>query len=554
MHRMLAGGVALAVAVLGAGIIAVAVHDGTSTTVSAGPNQSSSNTDVTGSDETSSTLTGDTVAPGVTSATRPGTRSTTGSHTSGTVPGVKLDTSCSPAKGYKATGIDETSIHVGQIVTDVSVLPAQLFPNREGLYSLAQAVNAAGGVCGRKIFIDYSNDNYNGNAHQQQYAQDVSRDFAFVANSSLIDADDYSTTPVNGQFYPNVKDGNEYVPDIGGLAYSYYRSQSIMHAGAIGSISPTLVGGGAFKAITDEVRGGGQFGYGPCRDAGVVYLQVPGNTASQDSAEVGKVALEASWGGNFGAGHVHMYAEPLAATEPQYEGLAQQMIADGVNCAFTYADLGSDITFVQGLQGQQVWPPQQCSNARKSSHQCFAVVYIPFAGYDPTFITKAGTASLEVSTFIPHPPFSELASNQALQDYARNLQTYDKGLEHPPSGLSTFSLIGYVSGIMFVEAVQSCGAAPTRTCVMDYLRHLQNFTAGGLLGGITPFRSTRVKCQNNCGDGFKTNGTFDFKWIFNCSIGLRVQTRDNRTDFYRYAPPSGYLCDDTLHVARGSPA
>jgi hypothetical protein len=83
---------------------------------------------------------------------------------------------------------------------------------------------------------------------------------------------------------------------------------------------------------------------------------------------------------------------------------------------------------------------------------------------------------------------------------------------------------------------------------MQQLRATKDFTGGGLLGGVTPFRSTRARCSGDCGS-FQGNHTWDWKWIANCTVSVRVQgngwVRDN--------PAQGFACDQ-LQVARGTPA
>jgi len=128
------------------------------------------------------------------------------------------------------------------------------------------------------------------------------------------------------------------------------------------------------------------------------------------------------------------------------------------------------------------------------------------------------------------------------------IQAYLDALKTVPNnaGPSGFSVLGFASGQMFVEALGNCGSAPTRNCVMDYLRNVKDFNAGGLVGPNTPFRTTKVRC-GDCGS-LNYSGTFDFKHIGNCTISVRVQGND----FVRDGPP-GFACD-TIKVARGEPA
>jgi hypothetical protein len=532
-NKQLAAGIGIAVVLALIGVVAVAAGGGDDDKDSAAVDVDAGKDDgglpgpgEVGTDESTTTLPGATPAGEQPTAT---TAAPTGG-TTGTLPGqTSPPPPCTP-KDVKGTGISKTEVVIGQIVSDVSMLPAQLYPNYEGLQAYVNVVNAAGGVCGRKIRIEYSNDQSNPATHEYQAM--THRVFAFVANSSLMDNTDYES---DAPFNPRYQDNGEYVPDIGGLAYSYGRSQSPWHAGAIGSISPALSGGKAFKAVVENAKAEGT----PCKKAGVVYLREP-TGASEDSGRAGGAALAADWGGNFGADGVKYYVANLADPVVVYEQMVTQMIADGVNCAFTYSDLGSDINLVRAMANRGVWPKDKCSGPT-----CFAAVYVPFAAYDPKFIRDSGDAAKGVRSFIPHIPLNE-TSAPPMQAYLNGLKTV-KGAEP-----STFSIIGWTSGQMFVQALQSCGAAPTRKCVMDYARNLKDFDAGGLQTPITPFRSTRVDCSSGCGN-FAGRGTYNFKWIFACNVSLQIQDRGGKRDWYRVFPAQGYDCD-TLRVVRGKPA
>jgi Periplasmic binding protein len=486
-----------------------------------------------------STTTGGTITSGTTTGTSGGTStgSTSGSSTGGATTGTSTtggtttgSTGCVPAADSE-TGVSKTEIRVGQIISDVSQLPAQLKPTHEGLEAYVNMVNAAGGICGRKIVIDYTNDGSNPATHD--YQQKIHQDFAFVGNSSLIDSVDYQG---DAPFNPMYQDKGEYVPDVGGLAYSYGRNQSPWYASPTGSLSPSLVGGLGFKYFTDTARAAGK----PCRKAGVAYLREP-TGASLDQAQLGGRALAALWGGNLGATNVKYFINNLADPEPVYEQTIRLMVAAGVNCVFTYSDLGSDINLVKAAATQGVWPPSKCSLGPK----CFSVLYVPFAAYDPKLIHQAGDAALGVSTFIPHIPLNE-TSGAPMQTYLKWLKTVQGATP------STFSLLGWSAGDMFAGSLRACGAAPTRLCLMQHLRALQNFDAGGLFGPDTPFRTTRVNCAGGCGN-FSGKGVYNFKWIFVCSVGLQVADRNGVRDFYRTHPGQGYTCD-SLRVVRGAPA
>jgi ABC-type branched-subunit amino acid transport system substrate-binding protein len=245
-----------------------------------------------------------------------------------------------------------------------------------------------------------------------------------------------------------------------------------------------------------------------------------------------QAALEASWGGNLGSGNTKLYSANLVDPEPAYETLVDRMEADGMNCVFTALDVKSNVNLAQAMNNRGVWPPSKCT----LGSMCFRIFWLPFSAYDSSFVRDGGDGALDVTTFIPHLPFSEPS--------APPMKAYLNAIGAVNGKPSTFSVLGFASGIMFVNALQSCPAAPTRACIMTALHAMKGFNAGGLLGAITPYKKTRAT--------FGNYGTFDWKWIFNQSINMRVLDRNGKRDFYRISPSGGFF-NDTLHVARGTP-
>lgn len=429
------------------------------------------------------------------------------------------------ARKVNAPGVTDDTITIGQIVTDSNQIPQQLRPAAEGLRAFVDVFNRSGGLCGRKLKIEYRNDNMNPATHNQDARELAARVLAFVGNESLLDFLDYEREP---PFEPTVEGGGGKVPDVGGLAFGYGRSQSRWHAGVIGSVSPVLVGGGQYKFFVNEAKAARK----PCRKGGVVYLREP-TGASEDQARLGQVSLEQSWGGNLGRGNTSLYAANLLDPVPAYEALVGRMVADGMNCAFTYTDLQSSINMAQAMNNRGVWPPDKCN----LGPQCFSVFSVVLSVYDRRFIQDAGEGARSVSTFIPHVPLVE-TDNASLKVYLDALRS--SGVTRA----STFSILGFSSGVMFVDALQACPEAPTRACIMDALHKMQNFTGAGLLGGTTPFRTTKAT--------FEPYGTYDWKWIFNRFVAMRVLDRNGKRDFYRVGPSKGFA-ESALHVARGSP-
>ncbi|MHB8670681.1 MAG: ABC transporter substrate-binding protein [Acidimicrobiales bacterium] len=437
------------------------------------------------------------------------------------------------------TGVTDTSVTIGQIISDVAVIPAQMRPSYEGLQAYVKVVNDAGGVCGRKIKIQFSNDNANPANHD--YVQMTHQVFAFVANGSLVDSADYQS---DAPFNPTATDHGEYVPDVGGLATTYSRAQSPWYASPLGSVAPTLTGGASYRYLVQEAAGRvpdvPASAHGRCRKAGIAYLKEPSGI-DEDQARLGGAALAADWGAGLGASNVSYYVSGLAEPVPAYEAEIAQMVDDGVNCVFGYSDLQSDINLIQAAANQGVWPPDRCTGSR-----CFSVIALGFGAYDRKLIRDGGDAARFVSIYsLPFVPLTDVA-NPDLAHYLTALRAI------PGATPSAYSMIGFASGAMFVQALSACGGAPTRACVMSYLRGLKDYSAAGLIPPVTPLRSTRVRCAGDCGS-FSGHGTYDWRWFNPCQATVRVLDRPAGRDFYRVTPKTGFACGPP-HVARGTPA
>jgi len=465
---------------------------------------------------------GTTTVPTATATAGPGRAAATEAPLPG-LPGA-IEKPCNP-RPVNEIGVTDTTITIGQVVTDSSQIPQQFRPANEGLRAFVNYINQRGGVCKRKLQLESRNDNLNLAQHSQDMQQLANSVLAFVANESLLDFLDYDREP---PYAPSVRGGGKEVPDVGGLAFSLGRAQSSWHAGVVGSISPVLVGGGQYRNAMEDLRRKNT----PCLKAGVVHLDEP-TGASRQQAELGAISIEASWGGGLGAGKATLYQAQFVDPVPAYEVLVDRMVSEGVNCVFAYSDLGSSINLVKAMVNRGVWPPGQCNRGS----QCIRYTYIPLSALDPKFVRDVGPGSRGVSSFAPTPPLNETA-NPGMKLYLDALKSV------PGAEPTTFSVLGFASGAMLVQALQSCPEAPTRICVMNALRKMQNFTASGLLGGTTPFRKTKVNFDGT---------TFDWKHIFNHSVGVQVADRNGKRDFYRVYPEKGYLAD-TLKVARGKAA
>ena len=98
------------------------------------------------------------------------------------------------------TGITSTTVSVG----NVSSLLDGIFKGAAvGTEAYADYVNSHGGVNGRRILVDSSDDGYSGAPNRQETQEDIGRDFAMVGSFSLFDSFGGALLAANPQV-PNV--------------------------------------------------------------------------------------------------------------------------------------------------------------------------------------------------------------------------------------------------------------------------------------------------------------------------------------------------------------
>lgn len=454
-----------------------------------------------------------------------------------TLPGLGIPIpSCTP-KPDSETGVTSSQITVGQIISVTPLLPGVLEPAYWGVQAYFNLVNAQGGICGRKLVIDYNNDN--ATPADDMYRTLIHQVFAFVGSDSLV------MDPLNYQqdypFNPLYQDKGQYVPDITPQNGTGGRNASPYEAGVVGSDSPSLLTLQQFQAVLSTAASSS---HGACKTSGLLYVSgIPGNSslgvAELYGAALKKLGQKVAY---FGVG--------FTAAEPVYQSTVLAMEHDGVNCVFTSTADTQDASFVKAAASQGLWPQASCTGSK-----CLSAVWVVGAGYGPAFIQLAGADALGVQTAISFPPLTD-PNNSALTYFKKALTSV------PGAQPAYYSVLGFATAEMFVQALLPCDAAPTRSCLMTQLRQMKDFTAGGLVGGTTPFASTKVVCNNDCGFMvLKTapGGVYDWKWPTACWVTVKVNngpivtSGSGPVDWYRQSPASGFSCG-TPQVLLGTPA
>jgi hypothetical protein len=453
---------------------------------------------------------------------------------SGNLPGLTVaKAKCTPKAGFSATGVTNSTVTVGSIISASAQLPLQTVSSQEGAQAYFNLVNKSGGICGRQIKYIEQNDMLSPTTHN--YKTLVHEVFAFVADWSLLSQLDYQQ---DYPFLPVEQDNGEYVPVFGADDNNYGTSLSPYFV-ALGSRSTVLT---TTVPAAYYVKAAKASAHGACRVWGLMAVRTT-NAGSLSAIKSDEAALRAL------GQTTKIYQADLNDSVPAFQTIVSQMQSDGVNCTGSKMDSQSDQRFTLAATIQGVWPPNKCSGSK-----CFSVMVPAPPTGDSSYLRNVGAQGAGQLFLAFHIPFTDnQTKNPGLLFYLRAL----KGV--PGAQPSAFSADGFAYAMLFTEALNACGSAPTRACVLNFTHRVKKFDAGGLIGPVTPWATMNVVCttDNPCGN-FKgktgPNNTVTMKWPPMCIVITKLQVKRGKPDYYRVYPKSGFSCSATPFLASGTKA
>ncbi|MBV9870003.1 MAG: ABC transporter substrate-binding protein [Frankiaceae bacterium] len=355
-------------------------------------------------------------------------------------------------------GVTPTSINVCNVVTKGGPFgPYQFTPSYYGAAAYFQALNAAGGVNGRKVnFVTHPDDGSDsGNLQQIHTCIDQNNAFAFVAN----DIYQYA-----GAGYVNQKG----IPDIGGapISTAYY-------------LYPHL-----FAIYGDHTpRNGktlGDNGYNYRTDQDALFLK-----DKQHVTHVGVVFYDqasSQYGANnieneFKTAGVKVTPYQVNLGLPNFQSVVAQMKSDGVDIVADAIDLNGSQKLCQAIEQNGAFLKQMkvklstvanwtssLGNDLKSTPGCLGKSWV-----DSQSANFADSSNPQVAAY-----------NAAMRKY------FPSDLPHNHQ----FGLEGWAAAMWFTDAARSCGANLTRVCVEKFMNRPQPYSARGLME--TPLTSFKL--------------------------------------------------------------
>jgi ABC-type branched-subunit amino acid transport system substrate-binding protein len=360
---------------------------------------------------------------------------------------------CSGTTGNTAsdTGVTPTSINFGNVSGLTGPLTGSFPQGSQGVEALFSAINAAGGICGRKLALDVEDDQQNASTNASDVADLIPKVMAFVGSTS--DAD-------NGGV-PAMTSAN--VPDVG-FAINCDRSEEPVYwSPAGGSCNQNPPGGPYF--ISDGVyKLAKASGYFPTKMAFLSYSIAISAQAAQQFEKVYQAE-----------GGTVCYSDfAVSPASASLESDVESMQQNGCNGVIDTMDVTGNAKMLQAMQQQQYTP---------------GYVAATFDAYTPDMITVAGQSAAQ--GLIVGLPFIPLNEPQTMvQMYQQQLATYEPG--DSPSG---FGFLAWESAQMLVYALIQSGHNPTRASVVKQFDSLQNWNGGGALGGYTPSSHGTYNCD-----------------------------------------------------------
>ena len=371
------------------------------------------------------------------------------------VPGCS-STSAANATGGAAKGripasafTDHTGVSPHTVtIANISTQSAGLFTGAAvGTEAYAAYVNAHGGIAGRTLVVQSSDDRFTGALNKQQTDAALQHDFATVGGFSLEDAFGGSVLAANPEM-PNVAESldpataalpNTFSPapsapgwPLGPLAYFKQRfPEQVHHTGTIvADLASTVTAWGHEKATMDHL------GY--------------------------QVAYE-------------------AALPPSTTDFTQNIVA--------MKNAGVQIVFLEQM------PENYASAAVKDMRQqdFHPVLVLGGPAYSESLVADSGGPSSLDGAFFEQSAAFYLGEDQSAIPAVRTFLDWVQRVS-PGFHADFFTLYGWLSAELFADALQSAGARPSRGSVLEALRRMTSFSGSNLIPASDPAHKTPISC------------------------------------------------------------
>jgi ABC-type branched-subunit amino acid transport system substrate-binding protein len=407
-----------------------------------------------------------------------------GAGPAGAAPAINTSTTCpspsklTPAEAASTTGVTKNSVTVGNVSIVSGPVPGLFEGASIGTKAYFDYINSTkGGVNGRKLMVKGVDDAFSGETNRTETQDAVASDFGLVGSFSLFDSYGCKALAQN----PGVPDVSVTLDPVTNALPNVFSAQPL----AVGSgLGPLQYYKKHFPKDTT---------------VGTIVSNVQ---TSLDQWAGQKAALEHE-------GYHVAYVRDVGPTETDFTTDVISMRNDHVNAVdLTAVDWQVGAEFVQNAAAQG-WHP--------------GLIFSAGPIYADQFVSHAGGPAATNGIQIGQGQALYLGQDANTIPADKLFLSYVKKVS-PSWTPDLFTLYGWASGALFVQALQAAGPNPTRGSVLAQLKKITSFNASGLIAPANPAQKKPASCY--------------------------VMMQIKNGNYVRTQPAkSGYSCDSTYFYA-----
>jgi ABC-type branched-subunit amino acid transport system substrate-binding protein len=349
--------------------------------------------------------------------------------------------------GATDVGVTGNEITIGTVASLSGPIPGLFEGAVNGTNAYVKYVNSQGGIYGRKLKVVVGDDQNECGANQNRYRDLSPKVFAFVGGFSVFD--ECSARVMKPQ------------PKVPMVQYALSAQANAMPNLFSPQASVPGYATGPFEYWNAK--------YGDkTKKVGTVYSQ---NAAAAESHRAISAAAK-SVGWNF------IYERGAASTEQDFTADIVRMRQDGVEIVFLMATTAQNAARIK----------------RAADSQGFQPIWIVQVAYDQSFITFMGGA--ESAEGVEGANLFSLYFGEDEGKRIPEVARYQEWMKrnNPKANLDVFSMYGWTSAKLFVQALRDAGPKATRAGLLQSLQKVKEYDADGMLAPSGPAAKKPATC------------------------------------------------------------
>lgn len=346
--------------------------------------------------------------------------------------------------GATAKGVTADEIKVAAMVTASGPLPGATEGQYRGAAAYIAKVNAAGGVCGRKITIVEGDDGLDPQKARSEFLRLEPSVFAFVGSLAVADSGYADLVGSTGVPYVGI------FVDPSGRAYE----NVVPHA------DPKVASTGPYVYLKQK--------YPNANNVAFLYADVGGVRSNIDAVlqPLKRVGYNIVYG-----------PSGAQATAPDYTAEVINMQRAGTQFVYLFAfEVNMHVRLARNMRQQNFEPEIKASQI----------------GYNSQLIKLLGDTAngwINPITYVPMLDAAEPANSPSLREFLQwNEQLF------PGAQIDLFPVNGWAAAAQFVRGLEAVGADLTRDKLVAAINALPEDDGGGMVGTVYPAQRLGTTC------------------------------------------------------------